>query len=347
METVARIRRGSWVRWTILGAALAVGSFGTAAALTLLVPRGGGRQVEFVVTPGMTLGQVAARLADAEIIRSRWAFRLAGRVAGVDTRVKRGRYPLSSDQSSVDILRLLDEGRVALLRFTIPEGLTVEQTAEIIDGQTGVTAEAFLAHVRSVDASSLLGFPADGMEGYLFPDTYLITEDGGAEDIVDTMVEAFHRAVGDSFAREAWSVGLTPHEVVTLASLIEKEAQVAEERPRISAVFHNRLARGRRLEADPTVRYALKRWTGRLTYEALEVDSPYNTYRVAGLPPGPIASPGTASIDAALHPAPGVDDLYFVARGDGSHQFSKTLEAHLRAKEALKRTLRSRRSQPG
>src|SRR5690606_4796977 len=171
------------------------------------------------------------------------------------------------------------------------------------------------------------------LEGYLFPDTYVFTRTTTEKHLIAGMLDGFQRALeralGDEGLQRAEDLGLTVHEVVTMASIIEREAQVAAERPLIAAVYHNRLRIGMKLDADPTVLYALGRTDGRLLYEDLEVDSPYNTYRNPGLPPGPIASPGEAAIRAALHPAD-VDYLFFVAKGDGSgeHLFARTYEEH-------------------
>lgn len=335
--------RGNTLRvgWLVFGVGLVAATLLVASLVALyLPPEGESSSVEFAVNPGMTLSEVARSLSDHGLIRNRWLFQVAGRLYGAETRVKSGQYQLSRAQSSVEILRVLLEGRVALERITIPEGLTIEQTADVIAEQAGIPADRFLAYVESLDASGLVGLPVDGMEGFLFPNTYFVSEDATPRELVRVMVEAFHEAVGDSFPERAGAVGLTPSEVVALASVIEKEARVPEERARISAVFHNRLKRGWRLEADPTVRYALNRWEGSLSYRDLEVESPYNTYRVFGLPPGPIASPGRAAIEAALSPEPGSRDLYFVARGDGTHEFSRTLEAHRRAIAAIKRAKR-------
>jgi UPF0755 protein len=296
----------------------------------------GADPVEYEVAPGMTLVRVADGLHESGLIRTRWAFLVGARLTGAETKVKAGRFRISAAQSSSQILKILQEGRASLQRLTIPEGLTVEQTAVVVAQQTPIRSETFLAYVDSLDATALLGFPAPGMEGFLFPNTYFLSDEAGPGEVVRVMISAFRAAVGDSFPSRAWAVGLSPLEVVTLASVIEKETRIPEERGRISAVFHNRLEKGWRLEADPTVRFAHKRWEGSLTYKDLEIESPYNTYRVWGLPPGPIASPGKAAIDAALHPQPGVRDLYFVARGDGTHQFSRTLNEHLRAKAAAK-----------
>jgi UPF0755 protein len=178
--------------------------------------------------------------------------------------------------------------------------------------------------------------PAPSLEGYLFPDTYRVPWGAGAPDIVRQMLSRTDEAFAAYLDRCA-AMGWTPHEVLTMASIIEAEARVGEERSLISAVYHNRLRRGMRLEADPTVAYAMGGYRGRLLYRDLEIDSPYNTYRNGGLPPGPICSPGAASIRAALYPDPDSDALYFVARGDGSHVFSRTLEEHERAVRAARR----------
>jgi UPF0755 protein len=296
-----------------------------------------GPPVEVRVTRGMSLRQVADELSARGLIRSTRAFRVAGRLGGMAAHVQAGRYRFSRQESAADILRALREGRMELVRLTVPEGLTARQTAALVELEAGLPAEEFLAYVDTLDASRVLGFSVPGMEGFLFPETYFLGEGASAEEVVRLMVKAFHRAVGDSFPERASRVGLTPLEAVTLASVIERETSVPGERAWVSAVYHNRLRRGWRLEADPTVRFALDRWDGPLTYADLDVDSPYNTYRRVGLPPGPIASPGKASLDAAVGPAPGVEDMFFVARGDGSHEFSRTLDAHLRAMAAARR----------
>jgi len=175
------------------------------------------------------------------------------------------------------------------------------------------------------------GVEAPTLEGYLFPDTYHVPFGAGAGDVVGQMLARFDDVFVDSLSARAAEIGMTPHQALTLASIIEAEARVPEERPTISAVYHNRLRKGMRLEADPTVAYAMGGFRGRLLYVHLETDSPYNTYKNKGLPPGPICSPGEAAIRAALYPRPGVGALYFVARGDGSHIFSMTLREHLSA----------------
>jgi UPF0755 protein len=186
---------------------------------------------------------------------------------------------------------------------------------------------------------SRLGVPSLTAEGFLFPDTYDVEWQEAPASLISRMVRRFFGVFDDSMRTRAAEMGMTVTEAVTLASIIEKEAMLDSERPHISAVFHNRLDRGMRLQADPTVRYALRKWSGRILYRDLKVDSPYNTYVVYGLPPHPICNPGAASLVAALYPLPGSNDVYFVAQGDGSHYFSTTVAEHNRAKARYRRYL--------
>jgi len=195
---------------------------------------------------------------------------------------------------------------------------------------------AMLDAIRSDEIRRARRVEAPSLEGYLFPDTYLVPYGARARDAVDMMLSRMDRVFGDSLFARAAQQGMTPNQVLTLASIVEAEARVPDERPRVAAVYRNRLRRGMRLEADPTVAYAMGGYRGRLLYADLEVDSPYNTYRKAGLPPGPICSPGEAAIHAALYPAPDTSSLYFVARGDGSHIFTRTLREHLAAVKSVR-----------
>jgi UPF0755 protein len=198
----------------------------------------------------------------------------------------------------------------------------------IIDNQ-----EAFLSLAFSSDFAAGLGIAGDGVEGYLFPDTYLFSKEVAPAEVIKTMVENFKRVYAPDFSLRAAELGMTDREVVTLASIIEKETGLAEERPLISAVFHNRLKLGIPLSSDPTVIYGIADFDGNLRKRDLEKKTPYNTYLIRGLPPGPIANPGRSSILAALYPAP-VKYLYFVSRNDGSHHFSATIREH---NEAVRR----------
>ncbi|HEX6989177.1 MAG TPA: endolytic transglycosylase MltG [Bacillota bacterium] len=284
---------------------------------------------------GTGAAQIARQLEERGLIQSALAFRVYVRREGLAHRLRAGEYELSPAMSVPEIVTRLVRGQVVTYRVTIPEGRTVEQIIATVAQSTFFDAGALR---RAVDAAAA-DWPylpegvelREPLEGYLFPDTYVFTRTTTAEHLIAGMLEGFRRALGEDGARRAEALGMTVHEIVTLASIIEREAQVPEERPLISAVYHNRMRRGMKLDADPTVLYALGRTDGRLLYEDLKVDSPYNTYRFVGLPPGPIAAPGAAALEAALYPAD-VDYLYFVAKGDGSgeHVFARTYEEHLR-----------------
>jgi UPF0755 protein len=219
---------------------------------------------------------------------------------------------------------------VVLYRLTIPEGYTMLQIANLVDA-SGITGrDAFLTALSDRRLMAEQQIEADSYEGYLFPDTYFFPKGTTAEAIVATLVSGFRRVMTDQRLERARQLGMSIHEVVTLAAMIEKETGAAEERPVISSVFHNRLKQGMRLESDPTVIYGIDDFDGNITRKHLAEKTPYNTYRIKGLPAGPIANPGEAAIEAALHPAD-TDYFYFVARKDGTHQFSTNIRDHNRA----------------
>ncbi len=298
-----------------------------------------------VVEPGMSFEQIAERLASNSIIANRVLFMALSRLLGIEKKARAGRYRFGRTSDMIDILRALYRGATFRERILIRPGHTVEGIAHILSRRAGVDSVAFVRLARDSAFVADLGIPSRTAEGYLFPDTYEVEWNEKADVMISQMVKAFFSAFDDSLRMRAKHVGMTMNEVVTLASIIEKEAMLDRERPRISAVFHNRLTRGMKLQADPTGRYALKKWTGRLLYDDLKVESPYNTYLFKGLPPSPICNPGLASLVAALYPMPGSDELYFVAQGDGSHHFSRTAREHLRAKQRYKRYLRKLRAQ--
>jgi UPF0755 protein len=231
-----------------------------------------------------------------------------------------------------EVARKIARGDVYLRSITFREGLTVREMAAHFEQHGFGGAASFVEAAKDPERVRGLDPAASDLEGYLFPDTYALPRQATAARLVDLMVARFHQQVGDDLPARAHAAGMTVREAVTLASLVEKETGKGEERPLVAAVYANRLKIGMGLQCDPTVIYAIQR-TGRevknLTREDLQFDSPYNTYRYAGLPPGPIASPGRASIDAALEPAD-VPYLYFVSRNDGSHVFASTLEEHNR-----------------
>ncbi|MCJ7546380.1 MAG: endolytic transglycosylase MltG [Deltaproteobacteria bacterium] len=288
--------------------------------------RGERRQV--VIPQGVPFKGVARILDEGGLLRSPTGFYLMARLMGVTERVQAGEYELSTTMLPLVILHKLVTGDVMKYRITIPEGYTIRQIALRLK-EEGIIEdeEQFLALAFSAEFVAGLGIEGKGVEGYLFPDTYLLPKGVSPIEIIKTMVGKFKQVYGPDFARRAAELGMTDREVVILASIIEKETGVSEERPLISAVFHNRLKRGIPLCSDPTVIYGIPDFDGNLRKRDLERKTPYNTYLKRGLPPGPIANPGRSSLLAALYPAP-VQYLYFVSRNDGSHYFSTTLREH-------------------
>jgi UPF0755 protein len=259
-------------------------------------------------------------------------FRLAARLSGAERRLQAGEYRFSEAASPAEVVSRLVRGDVFVRPITFPEGHTIAEMAVMFE-KTGLGSRAsFEAAAGDGSAVAEIDPQAENLEGYLFPDTYALPRQAGADAAVAAMVAGFTSAFTADLRRAAAADRWTARDIVTLASLIEKETAAADERPIVSAVYRNRLKIGMPLQCDPTVVYALmkaRRWNGNLRRVDLELDSPYNTYRVRGLPPGPIASPGKASLEAAVHPAD-VPYLYFVSRNDGTHVFATTLAEHNR-----------------
>jgi UPF0755 protein len=303
-----------------------------------LGPAGEGDPVVVRVPPGADAGQVAELLYRHGLIRSRLAFRVRARWRGLAGKLQAGEYRLRPAEGVDRLLDRLASGDVVRYRVTIPEGYTAVQIADLLHRLGLVDRGAFLREVRNAPAHRIPEMEGDdpsSLEGYLFPDTYEFPRGLPARAVVATMVARFRDATRDLWALPR-PLGLSPHEVVTVASLVEREARHDGERARIAGVLYNRLRRGMPLQVDATVLYALGRHKDRVLYADLEVPSPYNTYRRPGLPPGPIASPGLRSLRAALQPEQH-DFLYYVARPDGTHVFSRTLAEHERAVRALSR----------
>lgn len=278
---------------------------------------------------GSDLATITGTLHANGIIRSPGVFMLLARTLGLDRSLRAGQYELSSGMSALEILQALQRG--SNFRVTIPEGLTAVEVADMLSRAIGLPRQEFLAAVRDSALRAQVDDPAATLDGYLFPDSYEILPDMTAREVVGQMVSRFEHVYEMEFGEETPPESLTRHEVVTLASIVEAESQSPRERPRIAAVYLNRLHAGMRLQADPTVAYALGTHRDRIYYRDLGVNSPYNTYRNPGLPPGPIANPGRASIHAVLEPLVGCRDLFFVARGDGTHEFTRTLAEHTAA----------------
>lgn len=281
------------------------------------------------VPPGTPTAGIARRLVDAGVVANAWTFRAALWWTGQERALKAGEYRFVGPSTPVAVVATLAEGRTFTQPLTFPEGLTLAEMATLFEARGVGTAREFLAAAASAAPIADLDPQARDLEGYLFPDTYPLSRRASAADVVAMMVARF-RAVWDEVSDRRDRGGLSVREVVVLASLVEKETAAAAERPLVAAVYRNRLQRKMGLQADPTVVYALSkagRYKGNIRKVDLGIDSPYNTYRYAGLPPGPIAAPGQAALEAALAPA-NVPYLFFVSRNDGSHAFAETLREH-------------------
>ena len=292
----------------------------------------GAKEQVIQVNRGAGLGQIASQLHEAGLVRHPLPFVLYAKAKRMAPRLQAGEYVLSASMSPVEILDILYRGRVMHHALTVPEGATLRDIAALVAAKGMGSQQRVLELAHDAVLIESLGLTASSLEGYLFPETYHLTRDMDEADLLTLMVRTFDQNYPPDIAAKAEELGLSQHAVVTLASLIEKEAQLDSERELIAAVFHNRLRRGMRLQCDPTVIYALgEAFAGNLRKADLQFDSPYNTYRYAGLPPGPIANPGRRSISAAVEPA-AVTYLYFVAtKENGAHYFSKTLKEHNRA----------------
>ncbi len=279
-----------------------------------------------------TFQQVAALLEREELIRSRLAFVWLGRFQSADRKIQAGEYELNAGMAPAEILSRLTMGQVVLHPILIPEGLTMAQIADIFGQQGLVDRQEALRLMTDPTFIASLGIKASTLEGYLYPDTYKFPKGIRPKEVITTMVEHLWQVYGPDLEARAQELRMTQHEVLTLASVIEKESGSNGEREEISAVFHNRLKKRIPLQSDPTVIYGLPNYDGNIHKKDLLTPSLYNTYRIAGLPPGPIANPGIQSIRATLYPSSS-RALYFVSKNDGTHQFSATLAEHNEAVE--------------
>jgi peptidoglycan lytic transglycosylase G len=283
-----------------------------------------------IVESGQKFKSLSEILNKKGVIHHPAKFRLFSRIKGHDKNIKAGEYVLSPTMSPKTILNIFVIGKVRLHRITIPEGYNLRQVAWVVSRAGFGTQADFLKAATNADLVHSKGIDAQTFEGYLFPDTYYFTKDATPEKIISSMVKRFWSVFKPEWKNPAKTHGFTIHQVVTLASIIEKEAGVAVERPIISSVFHNRLKRKIRLQSDPTVIYGIKNFNGNITRRDLAKKTPYNTYKIKGLPPGPIANAGTKAIEAALYPAE-TRLLYFVSKKDNTHQFSTNIKDHNRA----------------
>jgi UPF0755 protein len=319
----------------VLVAACATGAAGTYLMYSRMhAPFRGysGSELLVDIPPGEGTRAIGERLTSAGVVPDALTFRLALKVSGNARALKAGEYRFDHPMSMLEVIDKIARGDVHLLSVTFPEGLTIGEMAAIFEARGFGPASAFISAAKDASAIQALDPAAIDLEGYLFPDTYALPRQTPASRAVRAMVERFQEVLTPQIRAAAEARGLTVRQLVTLASIVEKETARGDERPLVAAVYANRLKIGMGLQSDPTVIYALERggtFAGNLRRDDLRVDSPYNTYRYPGLPPGPIAAPGKASLEAAADPAE-VDYLYFVSRNDGSHEFGRTLDEHNR-----------------
>ena len=289
-----------------------------------------GAATRVIIPRGASFAQAADSLARTGLIGSPKMFRLYGRFSGGDRNIKPGTYLLKHGTPWKDIVSALNGGHGLVNTITIPEGYSLSQIVPLLARTLNVPADSVQAAVRDTALLARLDIPNPTLEGYVFPDTYAFPVGTTARQAVNEMVYSFERRWKPDWDSSLVDLKINRNDLVTMASIVEREARLPEERPVIAAVYYNRLRKGMLLQADPTVQYALGHHVGRVLYKDLEVASPYNTYVNKGLPPGPIASPGAASLAAAANPA-NVPYLYFVASPDGHHEFRMTLEEHTSA----------------
>lgn len=323
-----KLPRGVWIVLGLILVAAVVCSY--LSYQSLFRPVNMTQSADVSIRPGASFNYVARRLEQRRIIPSALAFTVYARATGQAGLLKVGEYEVRNGQRPVDVLEMLVEGRAKAFWLTVPEGKWTSEIASLLDANWPGATEQFVTltrqpgHWQDVVAYPL---PSTSLEGYLFPDTYCFAKGADAEQITRAMLKRFQATCWNAYRTHPPADGRSLHNVLTLASLVEGEAKLDRERPVIAGVYMNRLRQGMRLQCDATVLYAHQRRLSRVLYRDLEYDSRYNTYRYAGLPPGPINNPGLASFQAALQPAQ-VPYLYYVARPDGSHIFSRTLSEH-------------------
>jgi UPF0755 protein len=330
-------RRGSKLRLLVLGMLLVV------AALTIPLTcfnSSTGEPQRIVIAPGTGFGPVTDTLVRRGVVTNRTWFKVLARLRGLDRSVQAGAYEFRPGESAWKVLSTLQSGRTAATRFTVPEGLSLLELAALAQARLGIPSDSVQAAARDPVEVAALEIKGSSLEGFLFPETYQVPVASTARDLVHIMVRGFLEAWRPEWDHRLSTLGMSREQAVTLASIVEGEARVDEEREIIAGTYHNRLRIGMALQADPTVQYAIELRTGkpktRLFERDYQIDSPYNTYLHPGLPPGPVNSPGLKSIEAALHPA-SVPYLYFVAAQGGRHHFSRTYEEHLRAVASSRR----------
>ena len=304
-----------------------------------------GAATRVIIPRGASFAQAADSLARTGLVGSPRMFRLYGRLTGGDRNIKPGTYLLKHGTPWKDIISALNGGHGLVNTITIPEGYSLSQITPLLARTLKVPADSVEAAVRDTALLARLDIPNKTVEGYVFPDTYAFPLGTTARQAVREMVYAFERRWRPDWDSSLVELKINRNDLVTMASIVEREARLPEERPVIAAVYYNRLRRGMLLQADPTIQYALGHHVGRVLYKDLAIESPYNTYIHKGLPPGPVASPGVASLAAAANPA-NVPYLYFVASKDGHHEFRMTLDEHTTAIRQIRATMPAKKTAP-
>lgn len=301
----------------------------------LLPVQSGSGNTEIEIPSGATFRQAVDILYNEKLIRDKKIFLLLGRLTGADRKIRAGFYSIWNSMSPLDIFRIIKKGHIVEYEIKILEGDSVIEIANAFEKAGVSTKEDFLELSKDHDLLSSYDIESPSIEGYLFPDTYIIPKGIDAEEAVGIMIDRMREKYSEKLLSRTKEIRMTENEVLTLASIIEKEAVVDEERPLVSAVYHNRLKKRMPLQADPTSIYGVKSSKEKITSNDLKRKTPYNTYTIKGLPPGPIASPGLKSIIAALYPAD-VPYIFFVSSSDCTHQFSSTISEHLQAVKLLR-----------
>ena len=299
----------------------------------------------FEIKDGESFTSVTGRLFEQSIIPSKFNFKVAGFIYGAQTKIKAARYKIPNDLSYLELIDLFVNGPADYLRaIKINDGQTIKWLGAKVRRHVKIDSTAFVNLATDKEFIKSLGLNVSTLEGYLFSKKYKIYENSSPEEAIKIFYKGFTDFFTDSLKQRAKKIGLTVHQILTLASIIKGETDLVEEMPTISTVYHNRLKIGMRLQADPTIQYLLPGGWRRLTFEDLRIDSPYNTYKFTGLPPGPINNPGKNAIMAALYPDKN-NYLYFVANGKGGHRFSKTYSEHLKNVTLYRKWLQTQNNQ--
>ena len=314
--------------------ALLIGVFGTkslvSSAFLEPVDPGNSSSVSFLVEKGASIQKIADQLAQQGLVKNTWSVNLIAKLKKIKGPLVAGEYKLSPGMTPHQVLDAILEGKIVYYDVVIPDGIRVDEVPRLI-GATGLVSEQDMAAALNDRALMVdVSISAGSFEGYLLPTTYKFTRPIDARGMIVRMRNEGQKEITDKMIERTIDLGFTFHQVLTIASIIEKQASVRRERPTISSVMHNRLKIGMPLQSEPTLRYGLKKFDGPLTQQDLSAQSAYNTFQNTGLPPTPICNPSIKAIEAALYPAD-TDFLYFVPRGDGTHEFSSSLKEHTKA----------------